>query len=81
MARRLCEAVGSAELGNSDAHILDAIGRAYTTFPGRTPEALRDAIQKSRTRAHRERYRPMGLVRYAAWGIERRRQRRIEAAH
>ena len=80
LARRLCEYVAAAELGNSDAHILDAIGRAYTSFPGRTPEALRAAIEKRRTHAHRERYRAMGLVRYAAWGIERRRQRRLEAA-
>ncbi len=79
MARRLCEAVRSAEVGNSDAHILDAIGRAYTSFPGRTSAALRKAIDKGRTRAHRERYGPMGLVRYAAWGIDHRRQRRAAA--
>ena len=80
MARRLCDSVGCAELGSSDAHILDAIGRAYTSFPGRTPEALRAAIENGRTRAHRERYGAMGLVRYAAWGIDRRRQRRSAAA-
>jgi len=80
MAHRLCEAAGRAELGNSDAHILDAIGRAYTTFPGRTPRSLRAAIEQGRTTAHRERYRPMGLVRYAAWGIEHRRQRRMAAS-
>ena len=79
MARRLNEAMYRAELGNSDAHILDAIGRAYTSFPGRTPRALRGAIEAARTRAHRERYRPIGLVRYAAWGIEHRRQRRLAA--
>jgi predicted metal-dependent phosphoesterase TrpH len=79
MAHRLNEAADRAELGSSDAHILDAIGRAYTTFPGRTPGQLRQAIESGRTTAHRERYRPMGLVRYAAWGLEHRRQRR-EAA-
>jgi len=77
MARRLCDSIGRPELGNSDAHILDAIGRAYTSFPGRTPRALRAAIESGRTRAHRERYRPIGLVRYAAWGLEHRRQRRV----
>jgi predicted metal-dependent phosphoesterase TrpH len=80
MAHRLCEAAGCAELGNSDAHILDAIGRGYTSFPGRTPQSLRAAIGQGRTAAHRERYRPMGLVRYAAWGIDHRRQRRLTAS-
>jgi predicted metal-dependent phosphoesterase TrpH len=80
MAHRLSEAAGVAEVGNSDAHILDAIGRAYTCFPGRTPQALRAAIATGLTTAHRERYRAMGLVRYAAWGIDHRRQRRIAAA-
>jgi predicted metal-dependent phosphoesterase TrpH len=80
MAHRLCMASGRAQLGNSDAHILDAIGRAYTTFHGRTPRALRAAVETGRTQAHRERYRAVGLVRYAAWSIDRRRQRRLAAA-
>jgi predicted metal-dependent phosphoesterase TrpH len=80
MAHRLREVTGGAAVGGSDAHILDAVGRAYTSFPGRTPEALRVAIQARRTRAHRERYRAIGLVRYAAWGLELRRQRRLAAA-
>jgi predicted metal-dependent phosphoesterase TrpH len=80
MAHRLCEAAGRPEVGSSDAHILDAIGRAYTSFPGRSPQSLRMAIEHGRTAAHRERYRAMGLVRYAAWGIDHRRQRRLTAS-
>jgi predicted metal-dependent phosphoesterase TrpH len=80
MARRLAEAAGAAELGNSDAHIVDAIGRAYTAFPGRTPQELRGAITARRTEALRNRYPAMALVRYAAWGIDHRRQRRLAAA-
>jgi predicted metal-dependent phosphoesterase TrpH len=80
MAHRLQEALDAAELGNSDAHIVDAIGRAYTTFAGRTPQALRTAIEQCGTCAQRERYPAMALVRYAAWGIEHRRQRRTAAA-
>ena len=80
MAHRLQEGVGKAELGNSDAHIVDAIGRAYTSFAGSTPVALRSAIERRRTGAHRARYPAMALVRYAAWGIEHRRQRRAAAA-
>ena len=79
MARRLCEAAGLAELGNSDAHIIDALGRAYTSFPGRSRQSLRWAIEHARTTAHRERYRAMGLVRYAAWSIDHQRQRRLAA--
>ncbi|HXN91944.1 MAG TPA: PHP domain-containing protein [Candidatus Sulfotelmatobacter sp.] len=73
MARRLNVGLASAELGGSDAHILDAIGRAYTEFPGKTPKALRTAIESATTIAGRRRYRPMGLVRYAAWGLNHER--------
>src|SRR6059058_3952436 len=40
LARRLNMGLGSAQVGGSDAHILDAIGRAYTEFAGKTPKAL-----------------------------------------
>src|ERR1700737_2214759 len=69
MAHRLNLGLGGAELGSSDAHILDAVGRAYTEFPGKTPEALREAILSGTTAARRRRYRALGLMRYAAWGL------------
>lgn len=72
-ARRMSEGLASAELGGSDAHILDAVGRAFTEFPGRTPKALRSAIENASTVAGRRRYRAMGLVRYAAWGLNHER--------
>ena len=73
MARRLNAGLGSAEVGGSDAHILDAVGRAYTEFGGRTPNALREAILAGTTVAGRQRYRAMGLMRYAAWGLNHQR--------
>jgi predicted metal-dependent phosphoesterase TrpH len=73
MARRLNLGLGRSEVGGSDAHILDAVGRAFTQFPGRTPKALRNAIQKGTTTAGRRRYRAMGLMRYAAWGLNHER--------
>jgi predicted metal-dependent phosphoesterase TrpH len=73
LAARLNFGAGRASLGNSDAHILDAIGRAYTSFPGTTPAALRKAIEACRTQAQRERYRALGLVRYAAWSFNHQR--------
>jgi predicted metal-dependent phosphoesterase TrpH len=73
LAARLTYGAARASLGNSDAHILDAIGRAYTTFPGTTPAALRKAIEQRRTLAQRERYRALGLVRYAAWSFNHQR--------
>src|SRR2546423_169778 len=56
MAVRLNQDVGLAPLGNSDAHILDAIGRPYTSFPAQTPSAPRQALEERRTPAHRPRY-------------------------
>ena len=73
MARRLNEVKAVAEVGNSDAHILDAVGRAYTSFPGHTAAHLRLAVATATTKAHRDRYRAMGLVRYAAWGLSHQR--------
>ncbi len=73
MARRMNAGLGTAEVGGSDAHILDAVGRAFTEFPGKTPKALRAAIENATTVAGRRRYRAMGLVRYAAWGLNHER--------
>jgi predicted metal-dependent phosphoesterase TrpH len=77
MAMRLNHDAGLSPLGNSDAHILDAMARSYTSFPGQTAGDLRQAIEEGRTEAHRRRYPAMALVRYAAWGLEHRRQRRL----
>jgi len=73
LAHRLNLGLGAAELGSSDAHILDAVGRAYTEFAGKTPEALRAAIESGTTTARRRRYRAVGLMRYAAWGLNHQR--------
>ncbi|TMB87792.1 MAG: PHP domain-containing protein [Chloroflexi bacterium] len=73
LARRLNLGLGAAEVGCSDAHIVDAVGRAFTEFPGTTPKALRTAIETGTTVAGRRRYRAMGLMRYAAWGLNHER--------
>src|SRR3989442_9070308 len=73
LARRLNMGLGAAELGCSDAHIVDAVGRAFTYFPGKTPAVLRKAIEAAQTRAGRRRYRAVGLMRYAAWGLNHQR--------
>ena len=73
LARRLNIGLGAAELGCSDAHIVDAVGRAFTYFPGKTPAVLRKAIETGQTHAGRRRYQAVGLVRYAAWGLNHQR--------
>jgi predicted metal-dependent phosphoesterase TrpH len=73
LAHRLKVGLGASEVGGSDAHILDAIGRAYTDFSGKTPKALRDAIATGTTVARRRRYQAVGLMRYAAWGLNHQR--------
>src|SRR5207237_10602069 len=73
LAHRLNLGLGCTELGGSDAHILDAVGRAFTEFPGKTPKDLRAAIETGTTVARRRRYRAMGLMRYAAWGLNHER--------
>jgi len=78
LARRLNLGLGAAEFGGSDAHIVDAVGRAFTAFPGKTPAELRTALETGQTRAGRRRYQAVGLVRYAAWGLNH--QRYVAAA-
>jgi predicted metal-dependent phosphoesterase TrpH len=73
LAHRLNLGLGAPELGSSDAHILDAIGRAFTEFPGRSAADFRLAIESGETQAGRSRYRAVGLVRYAAWGFNHQR--------
>ena len=73
LAHRLNMGLGSAQIGSSDAHIVDAVGRAFTEFPGRTPAALREAVESGLTMARRRRYRALGLMRYAAWGLNHQR--------
>ena len=79
LALRLNEEARRAPLGNSDAHILDAIGRSYSTFPGRSAADLRRAIEDGKTQPHALRYPALALLRYAAWGLDHRRQRRAAA--
>jgi predicted metal-dependent phosphoesterase TrpH len=49
---RFAAAHGLAQIGNSDAHTLEAIGAGFTSFPGRTSEDLRRAIAAGETRHH-----------------------------
>ena len=73
MARRLNLGLAAAETGSSDAHILDAVGRAYTEFRGRTAADLRRSIEARDTVAGRSSYKAVGLMRYAAWGFNHQR--------
>lgn len=73
MARRLSIGLGASETGSSDAHILDAVGRAYTEFRGRNAADLRRSIEARETVAGRSRYKAVGLMRYAAWGFNHQR--------
>ena len=52
------------ELGNSDAHIVEAIGKSYTRFPGETAADLREAILSGHTTACQHRYQPTELLTY-----------------
>lgn len=54
-----------AETGSSDAHILEAIGKGYTLFEGKTAEDLRESIEGHLTQAMNDHWDLMGLFRYA----------------
>jgi predicted metal-dependent phosphoesterase TrpH len=49
---RFAQEHGLAQLGNSDAHALGAVGAGWTTFPGRSGGDIRAAIAAGTTRHH-----------------------------
>jgi predicted metal-dependent phosphoesterase TrpH len=49
---RFAEEHGAAKIGNSDAHVADAVATGWTTFPGRTADELRAAILERTTHHH-----------------------------
>ncbi|HVD01710.1 MAG TPA: CehA/McbA family metallohydrolase [Candidatus Dormibacteraeota bacterium] len=69
LARRLAEGSGQAAVGGSDAHIIHAIGKSTTGFQGRSPGALRSAIERGATIPVRSRYEVGALLHYLAWGF------------
>ncbi|HEX6740109.1 MAG TPA: PHP domain-containing protein, partial [Vicinamibacteria bacterium] len=63
-ARRFARRHGLPALGASDAHILAAVGKGYTCFPGRGAADLRRALQAGAVSAGSERYTPGELLAY-----------------
>lgn len=63
-ARRFAQHHGIPMLGASDAHILAAVGKSYTSFPGRTAADLRRAILAGEVSPGTCRYNPGDLLRY-----------------
>ena len=53
-----------SETGSSDAHILDAIGRAYTAFEGKTAEDLRRDLRNHQTQAIFAGWTALALIKY-----------------
>jgi hypothetical protein len=54
----------NAEVGNSDAHILAAIGMGYTLFEGKTAADFRRAVLQHQTRAMYKNWSYLGLFKY-----------------
>jgi predicted metal-dependent phosphoesterase TrpH len=73
LARRLADGAGCSCVGGSDAHILEAVGKAATTFNGRSPRALRTAIEKGTAVPVSSRYEVSTLLRYLAWTVNHER--------
>ena len=73
LARRLAEGAGCACVGGSDAHILEAVGKAATVFNGRSPRALRSAIENGKVVPVSSRYEVSALLRYLAWSLNHQR--------
>jgi anti-anti-sigma factor len=63
-AQRQARRHGLCEVGSSDGHFDDAIGRCYTLFEGTSTADLRRAIAAKETRAAGRVYGPLTLSRY-----------------
>lgn len=60
-----------AEIGSSDAHILDAIGKGYTVFEGKGARDVRDAILKNQTKALNDSWNCLALAKYLFFFVPR----------
>ena len=58
------------EIGNSDAHIVEAIGKGYTRFSGTTAADLRLAIESGACSAHHTFYGPRELLLYGRFWLQ-----------
>ncbi len=58
-----------AETGSSDAHIVEAIGKGYTLFEGKTANDLRHALSHHQTQAMNAKWNFYALFRYAFFFI------------
>lgn len=56
--------LGLAETGSSDAHILEAIGRGYTLFEGKSAKDLKRAILAHQTQAMLSNWTLLALLKY-----------------
>lgn len=54
-----------SEMGDSDAHIVEAIGKGYTLFEGKTAHDLKKAIVQHQTRAMSNKWTILALWKYA----------------
>lgn len=54
-----------AEIGSSDAHILEAIGKGYTLFEGNAAMEFKNAILEHQTRAMHNEWTILALLKYA----------------
>jgi len=53
-----------SETGSSDAHILEAIGKGYTVFEGKTAKELREALRHHQTQALYDKWTIFALFKY-----------------
>jgi len=60
---------GLPVVGSSDAHIVEAIGKSYTRFPGSSAADLRRAIERNITSAHASNYGSRDLLAYAGFWL------------
>lgn len=60
-----------AEIGSSDAHILEAIGKGYTVFEGKTVKDVKEAILKNQTKALNDSWNFLALMKYLFFFIPR----------
>jgi len=59
-----------AETGSSDAHIVEAIGKGYTLFPGKTAAEFREALERKTTEAVSTRYKFREVIKYGRFFLK-----------